>query len=842
MFRNHLVTALRNLRRNWLYAGIGVLGLAAALASALLIAQFVRNEFSYDRWIPGYERVYEITDSIVFPAQPASHSNVTQTVLASQIKAALPEAEAVARLWGGSIGPPMKHLPEEAGANENALAWVDPDIFKVLPLPALAGDPSTALQQPDTVVLTRGMARKYFHRDLPIGDTLLVQMGKEQGPGEDPTPPDATDWHALKVTAVLKDLPSNTNLTTEVFVSGRSAFSPLARADSRPPNYGGVALLTFVRLPPKTSRHDLQRALDAATKPESALAARFTPGSRWLFQGVPLAEVHLSDPGRLSSEGKPVGSRSAAYGIAGVGALIVLVAAINFVTLMTARAARRGVEVGVRKAAGAGRGHLIAQFVGEALIQVAFAALIAAGTAEALLPAFNVFVHRGVALDFIRDPVLLAGFVGSALAVGLLAAIYPAFVLSGFRPALVLKGGPIRASGSPMSRTALVVVQFAILIGLIAATITLYRQTRYALAQGLGTVDARLMLSVLSRCDGAFPKEVRKLPGVAGAACSSYNALNTPNASWLTSAQRGSGPVMSFTQVPVDYGFFELYGISAAAGRLFQRDHGEDGALARDRNGPVMPTVIINETAARKLGFPSPAAAVGQQMRWGRARPKPPQPRPAGAPAMEPSTIVGVIPDMPVTVRLAAEPTFYYVGWDLNVLSIRLTGQDMPGTIRAIEAAWRRTGTGLPIGEIFLARSRLDLYLDLVIQGTTVAVCAGLAVLIACLGLFALAAFATERRTKEIGVRKALGAGTPDVVLLLLWQFTAPVFAASVIAVPLGFFPMRWWLSGFAYRVDLTPWTFVLAAAAAVVIAWLTVSWQSFAAARAKPARALRYE
>ena len=840
MFRNYLVTALRNLARNWLYASISILGLAVAFTAALLIAQFVRGEFSYDRWVPGYQRVYEIIDRLEFPDQPAGGGDLTQTVLASQLRAVLPGVEATARLWGGSIGPPLKSRAQDAGVSERTFAWADPDLFRVFPLPAIAGDPSTALRQPGTVVITHSMARKYFHHDRPIGETLWVQIGKEPQPGETPKPAGPDDWHAMRVTAVLNDLPANTNLTTEIFASGRSAFSPMAQVDSHPPNYGGVAVLTFVRLVPRTSPEDLQRALDIATRPENALANKFTPGAKWLFRGVPLAEAHLTDPGSLADISKPVGSRVVAYAIAAAGALIVLVAAINFVTLMTARATRRAVEIGVRKAAGASRRDLMTQFIGETLMQVALAAVIAAGAAKALLPAFNAFAQRGLILDFVHDPALLAGFTVVALCVGLAAAIYPALLLSSFRPASVLKGGPIQASGSPAARGALVVVQFAILVALIVTTITLYRQTQYALVRGLGTVDTKLMISVLAPCDGAFPAEVRKLAGVTGAVCSSYNALNTPDGSWLTNAQRGNGRKMSFVQVPLDFGFFELYGVKPLAGRLFQRDHGEDSALAKDPNGQAMPTVVINETAARELGFADTRSAVGQQMRWGRARPKaPPSQDPSRG---EPSTIVGVVPDMPVSVRLAAAPTFYYVGWNLNVVSIKMGGQDIPGTIRAIEAVWKRTGTGQPIGEIFLARSRLNLYLDLIIQGTAIAICAILAVLIACLGLFALSAFTTERRVKEIDVRKAMGARTFDVMLLLLWQSTIPVLIAGSIALPLGALAMRWWLHSFPYHVDLSAWTFVVAAVAAVAIAWLTVSFQSFMVARAKPAKALRYE
>jgi len=327
---------------------------------------------------------------------------------------------------------------------------------------------------------------------------------------------------------------------------------------------------------------------------------------------------------------------------------------------------------------------------------------------------------------------------------------------------------------------------------------------------------------------------------VAGAACSSYNALNTPNAKNLTTIQIGGGRKATFDLAPVDYGFFELYGIKPLAGRLFQQSHGEDGVLA-DPKTNAMPTVIINETAARTLGFSDPHKAIGRPMLWARGRPG--QGPSMGPPPMAPSQIVGVVPDMPVTVRVATDPTFYFVvPKNLNVLSIRMNGRDIPGTIKAIETAWKKTGKGAPLNEIFLSQFRMNLYLDLIIQGVTIAICAGLAVLIACLGLFALSAYTTERRTKEIGVRKAMGADTRSVVLLLLWQFTVPVLVATAIAIPLGALAMTWWMRGFVYHAPLSAWIFVLAAAAAVVIAWCTVSWQSFTVARAKPAGSLRYE
>ncbi|HEY4029412.1 MAG TPA: FtsX-like permease family protein [Caulobacteraceae bacterium] len=244
----------------------------------------------------------------------------------------------------------------------------------------------------------------------------------------------------------------------------------------------------------------------------------------------------------------------------------------------------------------------------------------------------------------------------------------------------------------------------------------------------------------------------------------------------------------------------------------------------------------MNEAVARRLGYADPKAAVGRSLNWANS----------GTPGhwlFRTSQIVGVVPDMPKTVRSATDPFVYYVSpRRSSVMSIKLTGQDIPGTIRAIDQAWRRTGHARPIQETFMSQFQANLYLDLIIQGATIGICAGLAVLIACLGLFALSAYTTERRTKEIGVRKAMGAATGQVVLLLLWQFTIPVLIATAIAIPAGFLALDWWLHGFAYHVSLSPWTFVLAAMAAVLIAWATVSWQSFIVARSKPANALRYE
>jgi putative ABC transport system permease protein len=815
MLRNYLTTALRNLVRNRLYAAITILGLAVAFAVAILVGQFVRGEFSYDRWIPGHERIYKIEASIQPVGQKAVIIDSTPAV-GPQLSVAGAGIVTVARMTNN--GPLVRRAQGEPPTAEPALYWADPDIFRVLPLPPLAGDLPTALERPDTLVLTRRMARKYFGRDAPIGATLLVE-----GAGD-------LAYHPMRVTAVLKDLPPNTNIGAEIFASGRSTYSYLTLFDDHP-NLGSfrLGLTTFARLSPAAGSADLRRALDAAGRPDAEAFSR-GGGDRMTFLPTPLDELHWQ-PGPPGTT--PRGNKAISFATLAVGALVVLVAAINFVTLMTARAARRGVEVGVRKAAGAGRGDLVVQFIGEALLQVAVSAVIAAALAEALIGPFDALVQRRLTVDFLHDPLLLPGLVGFALMVGVLSAIYPALALSSFRPATVLKGGVIPTSGSSLARTSLVTVQFAVLIGLILTTATIYRQTRFAMARGLGAADSERIVDVFGGCHGAFPEQVRKLPGVMAAACTTAHAVNM--AKLIQTVRLAGGGQMQFDVAPVDVGLLEIYGVRPLAGRLFLPDRGEDRVLA-DMNAGTQPTVVINETAARRLGFADPVRAVGQAMTWTRDL------RPDAKPLTGPSRIVGVIPDMPVTVRTPVNPTIYFVApADVDILSVRLGG-DPAATTKAIEAEWKRTGRDQPITTLFLSQFRQNLYLDLTIQGETMAICAGLAILLACLGLFALSAFLTERRTKEIGIRKAMGAGKWDVVRLLLWQFTAPVLCAIAVAAPVGFLAMHDWLGQFAYRVPLSLWTFALAAVAAVAIAWLTVGWQSYVVARSKPAGALQYE
>jgi putative ABC transport system permease protein len=847
MFGNYLKVALSDLARNWLYAAISIVGLAVSFAGGILVTQFVRNEFSYDRWIPDHERVFKLFHSIEQPGQPVNTSDYLMAGVKKQLAEADPASVAAsARLMQGFPIIFQNPDPGDGGSVDQTFSWADPEIFEVLPLPVVEGNLTTALAEPGTVVMTRAAANKYFGRDNVVSETLTIG-----GPNNSKIP--------LKVTAVLQNLPSNTNLVTEIFASGKTAQTPLANMDSRPPVRTGVSTYIFARIAETATQDDLERAIDAATVAE---AAAFAEGDiKTEFWAVPLSELHMTTPQLTGLVTKPTGSRTTAWAIAAVGALIVLVAGINFVTLMTARASRRALEVGVRKANGAKRSDLIVQFMGEALIYAALSMILAIILAGILAQPFSDFVQRGITVDFIRDPVLAGGVLLGTLVIAFLGGLYPALVLSSFRPGQVLKGGAVRHSGSPATRQVLVVVQFSILIGLILATVTIYRQTEFALKQGLGEVSDKI-IQVRTNCQNAFPAEVRKLPGVERAACSSLNALSSPAAKNITNIDTKDGRNLTFSVGPVDFDFFETFGIKPLAGRVFDRERGNDGPLPLQAaqqgttvgqqpgqaapppqtpppGGPPPPQfgprpVVLNESAAISLGYATPEEAIGKTMSWSQ---------PGAGPAPLPSEIIGVVPDIPVNVGAKADAMFYFIAPRIvQVLSIKTTGEDVAGTVREIQRVWKDTGNVRPIELTFYEQTRRTQYLDIIIQGALIGVCAAAAIAIACLGLFALSALAAERKTKEIGIRKALGATTPNVLGLLMWQFTIPVLWAIAIAVPVSYLLMANWLQGFAYRVDLPLWLFAVAALAALAIAWLTVSFQTWRVARAKPMNALRYE
>jgi putative ABC transport system permease protein len=807
LLRNYLVAAFRNLTRNWLYSGITVIGLAAGFAAAMLIGLYVRDEYSFEHFISGYRQVYRLETDVLAPGQEPARGDGAAGTAAANLALDFPDLEGVARLARSS-----RWVGRDKAETWERVAWTDSDFFKVLPYPVLAGDPVAALHDPDGLVLTRRSARKYFGVDTPIGETLLVQAPA----GDDPL---SATPHPMRVRAVLEDVPHQTHLEQfEIFASGGAFWSPLMLEDQRPspaPIYW-----TYVRLPPDMSVDRIREGLEA-------FAARHYAGPLGRrFRLEPLKDLHFTSDAR-AVDGQ----------IAIVGALIIVIAAINFVTLMTARAIRRAIEVGVRKAIGARRRDLIVQFMGEALIHVLAAMLLGVLIVGLALPAVNTFLQRTIVFDYLDDPALAAAIVGSAVLTGLIAGVYPALVLSSFAPAPALKGARGQRAGSAAVRQGLVVVQFAVLIALIIVTATIYRQTSFALQNVLRLNEDQM---VVIDCEPGFKQKVAALPGVSATACVSYEALeDSPTKTFVKDPARGN---IAIDTAGADVGFFEMHGLKPLAGRFFSADRGEDVLLDGPNAGPQdQPSLVLNESAVRQLGFESPADAIGRSVDWIR---------PFAAPPTEPqasflsSRIIGVVGDFTLgSIRTAIDPTMYFVDpISTHLLLAKVQGERLPETLQSIDALWRSTGHVRPIKLEFLGEIMRQWYRDVQIQGGIIGASAGLAIVIACLGLFALAAFTAERRTKEIGVRKAMGASSFDVVRLLLWQFTEPVLWANIVAWPLAYWAAAHWLNGFAYRVGLPAWLFLSASVVAVLIAWTTVAAKAWLAARTTPATALQCE
>ncbi|MHB1205332.1 MAG: ABC transporter permease [Rhodospirillaceae bacterium] len=817
MFRNYLAAALRNLVRNRLYAAINIVGLAVGFTAALLIALFVRDEFSYDKWLPGHERTYLIYERYAQPGRAPISINVTFSDVAKLLPPEFPDIETVTRLESANLK--LRHGDVEAA--EGNTFWADPNFFDVLPFKAIAGDLKTALRQPDGVVLTRTLARKYFGRDTPIGESLELDRK-----------------HVLQVRAVIEDLPSNTHLAIGAIASGLAPFSGIARQDANAT--GGKVVqgendYTYVRLRSGASIQALRAGMPSFVERHGQqLFADVLDPSLLTFSFVPLAEIHFHAPS--VTDRKPPSDMGAVVAIMAVGALILFIAGINFINLMTARSLRGAVEVGVRKALGARRVDLIVQFIGGAAIHVALSMLLAGIAAALLLPSFNGFLDRMIAVDLLRNPgIILAGLVLTAV-VALLAGFYPSLVLSSFRPAFALRDAGRQGAGASPLRQILVVLQFAILTGLVLATTVIYRQTAFATRERLRFGNAQV-LQIATDCRAAFADEVRQIAGVDAAACSSASALQYGRVGTEASVVGDRATLHPNLRVnPANPEFFDLFGLRFLAGHAYAP---EALSSAPDETAKRGPAVVLNETALRALGFPSAEAAVGRILAWKRFL--------NGFNEMSPqieSPIVGVVSDFSLgTVRDAIEPSLYYYEPQFNVaLNVKIRDGAVPEVMKAVADLWRRGGERAPLDFIFLDQRIQELYRDIQRQGAVFGVFAVVAIFIAGLGLLGLSAFTAESRTKEIGIRKAMGASRTDVLRLVLWQFTKPVLWANLIAWPVAYFIMRRWLESFAYHIDLSPWMFLAASALALVIAVLTVSGHALLVARSQPVKALRYE
>lgn len=831
MFRSYLAAALRNLMRNKLVSTINIVGLALGIAAALMIGLYLRYHLTYEHFLPGHEQVYRLSLTIERPESPVEIWDTADPYMSEFLELDYPEVTLSARIGGTSVS-----VQRTGVSFPERLFFADPDFFRILPFPAIAGDLAAALDSPDGLVITRSTARKYFGDENPLGQALQLRMGPsvDMGPSLDVS---------VRVLAVIEDLPGNTHFNFKMIASGTASFAPQRYYDTQRDSldaFTGDAFTYF-------SAHTYFRLREGATvahiesDAQKFFERHYPPTHRAIVKLdiLPISRVHLSPPGRFAMS--PAMNPRTLWTLGLIGFLVILLAAINFVNLMTALAAQRAVEVGVRKSAGARRADLIAQFLGEACLYVVVSVFLAIAMVELALPTFNAMLstddslHQATTVSFHywRDPALAIVLLLAALVLSVLAGAYPAFVISAMRPANALQRGN-SAPGSVRVRRILVVLQLAILIALIFVTSVIHRQTAFAMGEAL-RIDRNqvLLLTFFEQpVNTAFMDAIAGIPGVSAVTASSSLPTNyDPNASKFSHAPNSEPVQIQISNI--DFNFFEFYRLNPVAGRLPSRDRSTD--LFAFDDAQRHSAVWVNESAVRALGMTSPGAAIGEQLKthWG----------PTVAPPAS-LTIAGVIPDFPSdSVRAPIQPALYIVEPNyLSTVSIRLTGRQVPETLIAIDDVWKRLGEPRAVARRFLETYYQRMYLDIIQQRLVLGFLCAVAMFLACLGLFGLSIFTAQRRTKEIGIRKVMGARSGDIMRLLLWAFSKPVIWASLIAWPVAAWLMSRWLADFVYRVDLGWWLLPAASALALAITLATVSVHSFLVARAKPASALRYE
>ena len=829
MWRDHLTIGMRALRRDPLFTIINLFGLAVGLAGCLLIVQFIRYQLSFDDWLPDADRIYQV-QRVETAGTNVGLNAQTSFVAATVMPAQFPEIEAATAILDGNGN---FRIDGEVIEFEDVLV-ADARFFDVLRLPLAAGDPATALAQVDTIVLTESTARRIFGRTDVLGRTVA----RSTTDGDKP----------MRVTGILRDLPANSHLRIAALY--RPNFTSGAPGTEAYTQWNWVAAWVYARLRPGASAEAVEQRMQSVLQRVVPAAERDTSardGLGFTHELLNIRSINTAsiDSGTLRS-GTPI-KTLVTFGI--VAAFLLLVACVNFTNLATARASRRAREVGLRKTLGATRGQLIVQFLIEAFVIVGAAGLLSLALIELALPYLNSLIGEAIPIGYLGANGILLPLAGLLLLVGILGGTYPAFFLSRYRPTQVLKAshGGADTPRAGRLRTALVVVQFAVSIALIICTVIIYAQTLYARsadpgyrASGLLFVQNPDFIGDRQRIE-TFMRRIAAIPGVTSVA----RVGITPDpgtTSGFSVRARGAPEAVSLQIVDVDGDAFRTLGMRLLAGRGVTDEREMDVGAPRFDLDPERDrlverrglNVVVDESAALRLGFADPQSAIGRQI----------VPNRGDGRAVAPYTIVGVVNDADFeSARSESQPNVYYVSPVGHLsLAVRFEAADASRVMSAVESLWKSSVTVTPFDGFFADARIAAMYDGDERRGRMFAVFAAFAVLISCLGLFGLAAFTAERRTKEIGIRKVLGARTRDIVRLLVWQFTRPVLFANLIAWPVAFLAMRNWLNEFESRIDIGPAPFLLAGLLALVVAAGTIIVHAVRAARAHPIHALRYE
>ena len=791
MLKNYFKIAFRSLWRHRGYSALNIIGLAVGMAAFFLIYQYVRFESSYDDFVTKRDRVYRLVTDLTSSAETL-HQPSSSMPMALNLKREYPEVEDMVRLHGQSV------LLRRGDVHfvENTTLFADSSLFALFDLPFISGDPASALKEPFSVVLSQSTAKKYFGDADPLGQTMLF----------------ADSGYNARVTGVMKDLPENSTFRADVLVSmsTRKRFR-----DSLDYNWGNFSTESYVLLRPGVSA----AALQAQLKPfiDRHIGKKLQAQQQnYVLSLEKLPDVYWSPRGGFVS-----GNKSNVYVFSIIGLFILVIACINFVNLTTARAAERAKEVGIRKVIGAVRFQLTRQFLSESVLLCLVSFVLAAALCEAALPVFNQLAGKTVSTGIFQHAGTILTLLGIALGIGVLAGAYPAFVLAGFQPISSLKGRFSSSGRGLLLRRTLVVFQFTISICLIIGTAVVYSQLHFMQSRYLG-FNKEQELVIDEHNDPhkiAFQQEVATLPNVESTAFSgSVPGQGDWSAYSKIENKRGEMQVADMDLTYVDFGYLEQYQMKLLAGRFFDRHIATDTDQA----------MIVNQRALALFGYSTPQEALGRRFeQWGKK-----------------GMIIGVIANYnfqglqkevtPLSICLKFD--------DCNYLSVKVGTRDIPATIAAVRKKWAELAPDKTFDYFFLDEAFNDQYRAEERFGKLFVNFAVLAIFISCLGLLGLASYSTIQRTKEVGVRRVLGASVAGIVRLLSVEFLRLVGIAFLVATPVAWYVMHRWRENYAYKAALGWWLFAGAGFAAMLIAFATIAYQAIRAASANPVKALRSE
>lgn len=814
MLSNYIKLAWRNLLRNKVFSFINVTGLALGMATCLLIGLYVFHELSYDRFHEKADRIVRVTFRANMNSNKINEAHVMPPTAQSLLRD-FPEVREATRLR--QTGELLLAKGNDL-IRENAVAFVDANFFGVFSFPLVNGNPKTALVRPNTVVISEKMARKYFGDANPVGK-ILAPKGSRQ---------------VLQVTGVMADFPVNSHVRYDFLI----AMAGLDEAKST--SWMQSEFYTYLVLPEGYDYKQLEAKLPQAVEkymgPEIQQAfgmpfGKFREAGNDLgLKLQPLTDIHLHSD--FAYDLSPSGDIRYVYGFGAIALFMLLIATFNFMNLSTAGATKRAGEVGIRKVMGSVRSALVWQFLVESLLLTTIALLLAVGLMLGALPFFNHITGHELTFNFFTLPELLSGLVLFGLVVGILAGSYPAFFLSSFKPIAVLKGGTafrgtaFRGAGQQRVslRSALVVIQFCLSFVLIVGTVVVSQQLTFIQDTKLGYKKEQVLVlhetGRLGKNEPVFRQQLLQDSRVINASVSGYvPAGPTYNNNFLVYGDNKAGRYVKGIRYDVDERYIPTLGMTMATGRNFSPAFGTDSS-----------GIILNETAAKQLGWGKDA--IGHLVT-----------RPNNDGSKESYRVIGVVRDFHFrSLHERITPLMMTLGDNTGTILLNVKAGNIAELLKTIDNQWRAFGVDVPFAYSFLADDFSAVYRAELQTGQVLGLFSGLTIFVACLGLFGLATFTAESRTKEIGVRKVLGSSVAAIVALLAKDFLKLVLLAILIASPIAWYAMSQWLNDFAYKIDIEWWMFAGAALLAVGIALLTVSFQSVKAALMNPVKSLRSE